>query len=351
MIRKLPHLIFALALPGFAVFFLQALFVGAAALAQEMPVDGAWNCVGNGNGPNGGLLCQAVCSGVSAGWTVRPSNQWACEALSQLPDNANQDPEYCKETAGDMFGVPLCYPPGWDFSQVFCRSGSAATDNGVCVPTEALSDAQKCETGGWMTRQQFGTVYCQIANLHGYYNPAGECVLFPDVTAVGMTPRCKAVFGDSLSFPQKGEGNAYYVYNCDPAMQNGLVPATVNTIGATQCECDGSKGLVPIPFREIFSSTPCECDDSKYYNANGQCIPQTGDLPSTEKICRAFRGEVQTTPSGGKICSGVDWNDTFCILGSKVAFPCQGLFQHVRTCRFVYGRPAVDPWHCGPRFN
>ena len=339
MIRKLPHLIFALALPGFAVFFLQALFVGAAALAQEMPVDGAWDCVGNrgpNGGPNGGLLCQAVCVGVSGGWTVRPSNQWACEAIPpQVPGNASQDPEYCEGTAADMFGVPLCYPPGWDFSQVFCRSGSAATDNGVCVPTEALNDAQKCENRGWVVRQQFGNAYCQIAS-YGTYNFASECVLFPDVAVgipphpvVRVTPKCKVVFGDSLSFPQKGgNDNARYVYDCDPTMRNGLVPATVNTIGATRCGCD----------------------DSKYY-ANGQCIPKTGNLPSTEKICRAFRGEVQTTPSGGKICSGVDWNDTFCILGSKVAFPCQGLFQHVRTCRFVYGRPAVDPWHCGPRFN
>ena len=71
-------------------------------------------------------------------------------------------------------------------------------------------------------------------------------------------------------------------------------------------------------------------------------------LSDTEATCRMLAGEVQThSRSGAKICSEVDANDTFCIVGSASAFPCVGFFRHVRRCNDDYNRPALDPWHCG----
>ena len=70
-------------------------------------------------------------------------------------------------------------------------------------------------------------------------------------------------------------------------------------------------------------------------------------LSDTEATCRMLEGEVQThSRSGAKICSGIDHNDTFCIIGSDSAFPCVGLFRHVRRCNDDHNRPALDPWHC-----
>ena len=73
-------------------------------------------------------------------------------------------------------------------------------------------------------------------------------------------------------------------------------------------------------------------------------------LSDTEATCRMLEGEVQThSRTGAKICSGIDHNDTFCIVGSASAFPCVGLFRHVRQCNDDFNRPALDPWHCAAR--
>ena len=69
---------------------------------------------------------------------------------------------------------------------------------------------------------------------------------------------------------------------------------------------------------------------------------------NTPAECENLGGELQS--AGGeadRICSGVDWNDTFCILGSVDVFPCAYFFAHVKECNAL-NRPALDPWHCGP---
>ena len=53
-------------------------------------------------------------------------------------------------------------------------------------------------------------------------------------------PQCKDVFADKLAFPAKPlppATLAAFVYNCDPNGESGLIPATVNTFGATECAC------------------------------------------------------------------------------------------------------------------
>ena len=73
-------------------------------------------------------------------------------------------------------------------------------------------------------------------------------------------------------------------------------------------------------------------------------------LSDTEATCRMLEGEVQThSRTGSKICSGIDHNDTFCIVGSASAFPCVGFFRHVRRCNDRFNRPALDPWHCAKK--
>ena len=68
------------------------------------------------------------------------------------------------------------------------------------------------------------------------------------------------------------------------------------------------------------------------------------DYNSTE-LCLDLGGRV-TVVAGQSVCSGIDRNDTFCIVGSNDAFPCQGLYKHVRTCN-DFGRPALNPFFCG----
>ena len=51
-----------------------------------------------------------------------------------------------------------------------------------------------------------------------------------------MSPQCSEVFGEDLDFPA-AQLESPAVYNCDPDGTKNMIPATVNTIGATECAC------------------------------------------------------------------------------------------------------------------
>ena len=66
-------------------------------------------------------------------------------------------------------------------------------------------------------------------------------------------------------------------------------------------------------------------------------------------LCADLGGKVEKTPTGESICSEIDLNDTFCVVGADEAFPCRGLFKHVILCNAAYERPALNPFFCGAR--
>ena len=65
------------------------------------------------------------------------------------------------------------------------------------------------------------------------------------------------------------------------------------------------------------------------------------------QTCDKFGGDTEPAAGfpGRHICSNIDINDTFCIVGSKDALPCKGLYDHVLRCNH-YNRSALDPFHC-----
>ena len=71
------------------------------------------------------------------------------------------------------------------------------------------------------------------------------------------------------------------------------------------------------------------------------------DAGKMEGICKEFGGEIQNGGGQKKVCSGVDANDTFCIIADKDAFPCLGLLRHVRKCNCEHNRLALNPFFCG----
>ena len=91
----------------------------------------------------------------------------------------------------------------------------------------------------------------------------------------------------------------------------------------------------------------CVCQ-SPNVERNGVCLPEFGDLGvlSHDSLCGAFGGTVRMA-AGGEVCSGMDANNTFCIIDSVDGFPCQGLFKHVWTCNVRHNRPALNPFLCG----
>ena len=71
-------------------------------------------------------------------------------------------------------------------------------------------------------------------------------------------------------------------------------------------------------------------------------------MSDTAAECRMLGGEVQIhSATGIRVCSGIDKNDTFCLVDSGDAYPCRGLFRHVRTCNDDYNRRALNPFFCG----
>ena len=66
-------------------------------------------------------------------------------------------------------------------------------------------------------------------------------------------------------------------------------------------------------------------------------------------LCADLGGKIENGVSDENVCSEIDVNDTFCIVGSSDAFPCRGLFKHVILCNDQYERPALNPFFCGAR--
>ena len=103
------------------------------------------------------------------------------------------------------------------------------------------------------------------------------------------------------------------------------------------------------------SGTACGECKTGYGEMGGYCVSNTGDfgaIPQSE-ICRALQGGGEAARLEGdgemKVCSGVDANDTFCILDSKDGLPCRGLFRHVLKCNMAFNRKALNPFFCGAR--
>ena len=88
----------------------------------------------------------------------------------------------------------------------------------------------------------------------------------------------------------------------------------------------------------------CACVSGSAWEVGGVCVRETEDFVNEDGVlCRAFGGRVQ-----GEVCLGLDQAGTFCILDSAApyAFPCRGLFKHLRTCNLLYQRPALNPFVC-----
>ena len=235
-------------------------------------------------------------------------------------------------------------PPGMivagDVCVAGCPSGQTLIGGigGVCIASAVV---EKCEDTGWRLSAAEGS--CGIlVTLSG--GAASDKCYFSDGDD-GDDPQCADVFGGTVNyFPSPtlaadGATTLRFIYDCDPnGKRGGMIPAAANTIMATECGCD-SGTLRP-----------------------GACIPAEEDSPdfdgiAEEFLCGAFGGTVQIATggeAGRRVCSGMDDNDTFCILDAAAAdgvraFPCRGLFKHLRSCNLEFDRPALNPFFCGAK--
>ena len=92
----------------------------------------------------------------------------------------------------------------------------------------------------------------------------------------------------------------------------------------------------------------CVCPVDTGWEVGEVCVKRTGEFVNADEVlCRAFGGTVKME-GDGKVCLNLDQAGTFCVLDSTepYAFPCQGLFKHLRTCNLLYQRPALNPFVC-----
>ena len=206
---------------------------------------------------------------------------------------------------------------------------------GFCLPDVVMS---RCVTAGWSFSADNGGSCGVLVTLAG-----GESADLCYVSGE-LEPQCEEVFGGTVNYfpaPTLAADGATlrFVYDCDPeGDRGGMVPAAANTIMATECGCAS----------ETSHLRP------------GACVPDEDASPdfdgiAQEALCGAFGGTVRiATGAGGsgEVCSGMDKNDTFCIMDAAEAdgvraFPCRGLFKHLRSCNLEFNRPALNPFFCG----
>ena len=203
-----------------------------------------------------------------------------------------------------------------------CAAAGEEIIGGFCVASAVVD---KCESAGWGLSAAEGS--CGILVTLAGGSAADECYF-----SGSTSPQCEEVFGGTVNYfpsPTLAADGATlrFVYNCDPDGESGLIPATANTIAATECGCESGASF----FSDV-------------------CIREEGDLGlADELLCGAFGGTVRTATGGREVCSGMDANDTFCIMDSAVGFPCRGLFKHLRSCNLEFNRKALNPFFCGEK--
>ena len=268
---------------------------------------------------------------------------------------ATDETESCKCPSG------MVYVGGMRLSSA--STGLTTPYGGACVLPEVSEGLEKCHDAGWdVSVSDEGGGKCAIPLVEA--EGSARATVFAGCFAGGESePQCADVFGSGLSFPTAGSTEVTFAFNCGATR----VPEDVNLNGATSCECveannDGTcapvcgGGRVYAP-----SSGECACsDDGSVYDLGGACVPtESADAAAGEvfggladdELCARFGGMVEDE-GGGRVCGGLDEAGTFCILdsaGEDPAFPCRGLFKHLRRCNGLYERPALNPFICGEK--
>ena len=122
-------------------------------------------------------------------------------------------------------------------------------------------------------------------------------------------PICTDVFGPDFAVPQKIAGKEpRYIFNCDPNGISGLLPATINTIGATRCACPAGEGV------EDGICVPCLAGQGTLPdNTCGVCPAGQGVEGGICAACPAGQGSLSGGVCG--VCGGEG------VLLIKVALP------------------------------
>ena len=238
-----------------------------------------------------------------------------------------------------------------------------------CHDAENVDIAEACRAKDWVALATGDPVvlFCNIPSIRYFASGSSSrentsCIINPSESSTARN-KCRDLFGDPPQFPtatgDSAEDNKPYVTHCNAeGTIPGAIPATINLTGAKECGCDSAAGFVGeypncacLTGGSVNANGVCACASGSVVHG-GACIPEEGDFGealSDELLCGAFGGTVRTATGGREVCSGMDANDTFCIMDSAAGFPCRGLFKHLRSCNVQFNRKALNPFFCGEK--
>ena len=123
-----------------------------------------------------------------------------------------------------------------------CPAGERPV-GGICVSAAVVD---QCQSNGWTLSVANGGCGIPLTTPGGA--DYDRCYFAGD-----SGPQCADVFGATVNYfptPALAADGATlrFVFNCDPDGGKGQIPATINTIGATECSCvDGGEEIVGEP--------------------------------------------------------------------------------------------------------
>ena len=288
----------------------------------------------DGGSPHYAINCGTASGGVSANNGLLPAGMADGATDCYCGSGATR---FGATTVGNGAGVTLRY-------------------DGVCLSGEAAQGAGACEGAGWSLTSDSKGWQCAVPVMRGTLSTgASEGCYLSGVATVAL-PQCSDVFGSGFAFPATTGTAVTFVFECGEKM----VPAGVNLTGATACACaatDENNNCICGGGKTDDGEGGCECPGPEtHYDLGDVCVPNAdtdADLEDVaqEELCGAFGG-LASDEGEGRVCKGLDKAGTFCILnptGTDPAFPCRGLFKHLRRCNGEYNRPALNPFLCGPR--
>ena len=275
---------------------------------------------------------------VAAGWDQNPNLQSgdAIPLGATVTFAATPNPGYeISLWTGDCEPTPAAEFSCVARATVNLRAGAIFADADECA--RRTDDCAPAESGG------------ACKNTAGGFT----CACAPDFAGNGRT--CAPFPTISLSFSAGGTVRAGWAEN--PNLGHGgkippgatvtftAVPDADHALAAWLDDCAGETGpkCVRIAAKNLRAGASFRLDcPPTHGEINGACVHRAERLPENEQTCQnLLRGDW----ADEGVCSGIDINDTFCLANSPRAFPCLGLFNHVRACNLL-GRPALDPWHC-----
>ena len=237
---------------------------------------------------------------------------------------------------------------------------AAEADGGLCANTEGdficscaagySGDGETCYTDKTVS-------FHPLVNGTLFAAGAGGSIQDGETVAHGTTVTLTAA-------PDAGYQVSMWTGDCAETSVDASAGSSFCEVAATADISAGATfayiGRCAVSGHLIFGARPnLRCAPPTICNSpsDNNCLPAETDSLSSRlpdaanepNACETvFGGRLQTTEGGQAVCSNIDRNDTFCIVSSRAAFPCQGLFRHVWKCN-ANNRPALNPFFCGGR--